>query len=74
MEKPTVKQVKEKYKNAKIVNSAYFKEPFDITEYDFSSIEKCSGDIYITHSIDSDRVRSLFDYKEGFAEILTLKE
>lgn len=72
MKTPSIESVKELYKKAKIVNSAYFKEPFDITEYDFESIYVDGlGDMYIYHKTDKEWVKSLFDNREGLAEILT---
>ncbi len=70
MESPTAEEIKEKYKNCKIVLSAYLEVPFDITEYDFNSIYKDGlNDIYIVHKKDKRYVRSLFDHERGFSKI-----
>lgn len=73
MARPTFEQVKEKYKNAKIVNSAYYKKPFDITEYDFDSLHIDDKCIYIVHKENTKDDKSLFDCNKGFAEIVTYK-
>ncbi len=79
MKRPSLKEVKEHFKNALVVADAYTEEEFNIEEYDFNTIESgdsgyVKDDYIIYGKKDRDYDKILYDGKKGYAKIVTYKK
>lgn len=79
MNRPSLKEVKEHFKNALVVADAYTEEEFNIEEYDFNTIESgdsgyVKDDYIIYGKKDRGYDKILYDGKKGYAKIVTYKK
>lgn len=79
MKTPSLKKVKERYKNVAIVKDAYQKSEFNLNNFDFESLHYgehagIDKDVYIVHGVNKNNIISLFDKQKGYAEIVTYKK